>query len=95
MTVQVKCVTMMSPMTYLEMKEGKESQKREWDFLSSPSHPAGLHLALLVFYHLTLCNLLSVPTSAPPLSQTVFRIVVLGIWDYIENKVEVSSHESH
>lgn len=25
------------------------------------------------------------------LSQTVFRIVVLGIWDYIENKVEVSS----
>lgn len=24
------------------------------------------------------------------LSQTVFRIVVLGIWDYIENKVEVS-----
>lgn len=21
--------------------------------------------------------------------QTVFRIVVLGIWDYIENKVEV------
>lgn len=22
--------------------------------------------------------------------QTVFRIVVLGIWDYIENKVEVS-----
>ncbi|MEQ2298931.1 hypothetical protein AMECASPLE_010264 [Ameca splendens] len=24
-------------------------------------------------------------------SETVFRIVVLGIWDYIENKVEVSS----
>ncbi len=29
------------------------------------------------------------------LSQTVFRIVVLGIWDYIENKVEVSSPGSH
>lgn len=29
------------------------------------------------------------------LSQTVFRIVVLGIWDYIENKVEVSSQGSH
>lgn len=25
------------------------------------------------------------------LVQTVFRIVVLGIWDYIENKVEVSA----
>lgn len=33
---------------------------------------------------LTPCNQLSI-------SQTVFRIVVLGIWDYIENKVEVSS----
>lgn len=29
------------------------------------------------------------------LCQTVFRIVVLGIWDYIENKVEVSSLGSH
>lgn len=34
--------------------------------------------------HLPLCHLLSVP-------QTVFRIVVLGIWDYIENKVEVGT----
>lgn len=25
------------------------------------------------------------------LHQTVFRIVVLGIWDYIENKVEVGT----
>lgn len=28
----------------------------------------------------------------PSLCQTVFRIVVLGIWDYIENKVEVGVH---
>ncbi|KAA8590101.1 hypothetical protein FQN60_014035, partial [Etheostoma spectabile] len=29
------------------------------------------------------------PSLSLGLSQTVFRIVVLGIWDYIENKVEV------
>lgn len=29
------------------------------------------------------------------LFQTVFRIVVLGIWDYIENKVEVSFLQPH
>lgn len=34
-----------------------------------------------------------VTSNCPSAQQTVFRIVVLGIWDYIENKVEVSFHE--
>lgn len=51
----------------------------------------------LIFINLFLSICGSFPLICVSLlpSQTVFRIVVLGIWDYIENKVEVSSRGSH
>lgn len=96
----VRGMNIVSVMNYQRWGQRKSESQPQMPFTTLCALPASSGLSQLscpsfLPYH-PVSNLLSVSISVCVcVLQTVFRIVVLGIWDYIENKVEVSSHGTH